>query len=57
VTTLALFTGGALTAAAADAPEPRVAEGILVPYGQPGRTNLGLKRIGAARCGWSPRPR
>jgi HK97 family phage prohead protease len=42
---LALFTGGTLTAAAADAPEPRVAEGILVPYGQPGRTNLGLKTI------------
>jgi HK97 family phage prohead protease len=45
VSDLALFTGGTLTAAAADAPEPRTAEGILVPYGQPGRTNLGLKSI------------
>lgn len=45
MTTLELFTAGALTAAAADAPEPRVAEGIVVPYDRPGRTNLGPKRI------------
>jgi HK97 family phage prohead protease len=49
VTTLELFTGGALTAAVYQAepgePNHRVAEGILVPYGQPGRTNLGPKRI------------
>ena len=45
MTTLALFTDGALTAAAVDAPEPRVAEGLIVPYGRPGRTNLGLKRV------------
>lgn len=45
MTDLALFTPAALTAAAADAPEPRTAEGILVPYGQPGRTNLGPKVI------------
>jgi hypothetical protein len=40
-----------LTAAAADAPEPRVAEGIIVPWGTPGRTNLGPKRVhrGAVR--------
>jgi HK97 family phage prohead protease len=49
VTTLELFTGGTLTAAVYQAepgePNHRVAEGILVPYGQPGRTNLGPKRI------------
>jgi HK97 family phage prohead protease len=45
VSDLALFTGGTLTAAATTDPEPRTAEGILVPYGQPGRTNLGPKRI------------
>jgi HK97 family phage prohead protease len=34
-----------LTAAPVDAPEPRVAEAIVVPYGVPGRTSAGLKRI------------
>jgi HK97 family phage prohead protease len=36
-----------LTAAPADAPEPRTAEALLVPYGVPGRTSAGLKRIQA----------
>jgi hypothetical protein len=37
-------------------PSHRTAEGILVPYGVPGRTNLGPKRI-RPRCAaaWSPR--
>lgn len=36
-----------LTAPPADAPEPRTAESLLVPYGVPGRTSAGLKRIQA----------
>jgi hypothetical protein len=49
VTSLSLHA--TLTAAAADAPEPRVAEGIIVPWGRPGRTNLGPKKVhrGAVR--------
>jgi hypothetical protein len=39
---LALFTGGTLLrAAATDAPDDRIREGILVPWDEPGRTNLG----------------
>jgi hypothetical protein len=52
VTDLSLGHSGAyLTAAAEDAPEPRTAEGILVPWGEPGRTSLGLKSVrrGAVR--------
>jgi hypothetical protein len=42
VTSLQLaFTGHQLVAAASDAPEPRTVEGILVPWGEGGRTNLG----------------
>jgi hypothetical protein len=42
VTSLSLFTGGTLLrAAATDAPDDRIREGILVPWDEPGRTNLG----------------
>lgn len=46
MTSLSLSTGLTLTAAAADdSRPPRTAEGILVPYGEPGRTSLGLKTV------------
>jgi hypothetical protein len=43
VTSLALFTGGTLLRAAAttDSPDDRIREGILVPWDEAGRTNLG----------------
>jgi hypothetical protein len=42
MTSLSLFTGGTLLrAAAADAPDDRIREGILVPWDEPGRTHLG----------------
>jgi HK97 family phage prohead protease len=46
VTSLSL-AAGQLTAAATtgDAPDDRVRSGLLVPWGEPGRTNLGLKKV------------
>ena len=49
---MSLTLHATLTAAAVDSgADNRVAEGILVPWGQPGRTNLGLKTVrrGAVR--------
>jgi HK97 family phage prohead protease len=46
VTSLSLATGGLLKAATSDgAPDDRVRSGLLVPWGEPGRTNLGLKKV------------
>jgi HK97 family phage prohead protease len=46
VTSLSLAAGQLLRAeAATDTPDDRVRSGILVPWGEPGRTNLGLKKV------------
>jgi hypothetical protein len=44
VTNLSL-AGGQLLRADASAPEDRIREGRIVPWNEPGRTNLGLKRV------------
>jgi hypothetical protein len=46
VTSLSLAAGQLRAAeAATDTPDDRVRSGILVPWGEPGRTNLGLKKV------------
>jgi HK97 family phage prohead protease len=46
VTSLSLAAGQLRAEAATDStPDDRVRSGILVPWGEPGRTNLGLKKV------------